>query len=133
MPVLLLSSEDLEFPLEMAFFFFLCPFHLYGFVGEVRETEEVLAGQDGLEFWSESLQEAGHLLDFGADVIWRVAGQFRELVHVFTDRSSVLSQFPEFIFLELNDPLGHMVLPESYFKLRPGSISDGDIEGIPPG
>jgi hypothetical protein len=43
-PVLLLSSEDLEFPLEMAFLFFLCPFHLHGFVGEVRETEEVLAG-----------------------------------------------------------------------------------------
>jgi hypothetical protein len=132
-PILLLSPEDLEFPLEMAFFFLLCPFHLHGFVGEVRETEEVLAGQDGLEFWSESLQEAGHLLDFGVDVIWRVAGQLHELVHIFTDRSSVLSQFPEFVFLELNDPLGHMVLPESCFKLRPGSISDGDIEGIPPG
>jgi hypothetical protein len=43
-PVLLLSSEDLEFPLEMPFSFFLCPFHLHGFVGEVREAEEVLAG-----------------------------------------------------------------------------------------
>jgi hypothetical protein len=82
----------------MAFFFVLCPFHLHGFVGEVRETEEVLASQDGLEFWSELLQEAGHLLDFGPDVIWRVAGQLRELVHIFTDRSSVLSQFPEFVF-----------------------------------
>jgi hypothetical protein len=28
----------------MAFFFFLCPFHLHGFVGEVQETEEVLVG-----------------------------------------------------------------------------------------
>jgi hypothetical protein len=130
---LLLSPEDLEFPLEMAFFFLLCPFHLHGFVGEVRETKEVLAGQDGLEFWSEPLQEAGHLLDFGADVIRRVAGQLHELVHIFTDISSVLSQFPEFIFLELNDPLGHMVLPESCFKLCLGSISDGDIEGIPLG
>jgi hypothetical protein len=30
--VLLLSSEDLEFPLEVTFFFFPCPFHLYGLV-----------------------------------------------------------------------------------------------------
>jgi hypothetical protein len=73
-PVLLLSSEDLEFPLEMPFFFLLCPFHLHGLVGEVRETKEVLASQNGLEFWPESLQEAGHLLDFDIDVIWRVAG-----------------------------------------------------------
>ena len=73
MSVLLLSSEDLEFPLEIAFFFFLCPFHLHGFVGEVRETEEVLASQNCLEFWPESLQETGHLLALGTDVIWRVA------------------------------------------------------------
>jgi hypothetical protein len=50
--VLLLSSENLEFPLEVTFFFFFCSFHLYGFVGEVREAEEILAGEDGLEFWS---------------------------------------------------------------------------------
>jgi hypothetical protein len=31
-PVLLLSSEDLEFPLEVTFLFFHCPLHLYGFV-----------------------------------------------------------------------------------------------------
>ena len=61
MPVLLLSSEHLEFPLEVDFFFFPCPFHLHGFVGEVRESEEVLASQDSLEFWSEPLQKAGHL------------------------------------------------------------------------
>ena len=52
MTVLLLSSENLEFPLEVPFFFLFCPFHLYGFVGEVREAEEILAGKDGLEFWS---------------------------------------------------------------------------------
>ena len=52
MPILLLSPEDLEFPLEMAFFFLLCPFHLHGFVGEVQEAKEILAGEDGLEFWS---------------------------------------------------------------------------------
>jgi hypothetical protein len=51
-PILLLSSENLKLPLEVTFFFFLCPFHLYGFVGEVREAEEILAGKDGLEFWS---------------------------------------------------------------------------------
>jgi hypothetical protein len=74
MPVLLLSPEDLEFPFEMPFFFLLCPFNLHGLVGEVRETEEVLASQNCLEFWPESLQEIGHLLDLGTDVIWRVAG-----------------------------------------------------------
>ena len=74
MPVLLLSSEDLEFPLEMAFFFLFCPFHLDGFVGKVREVEEVLASQNCLEFWPESLQETGHLLALGTDIIWRVAG-----------------------------------------------------------
>jgi hypothetical protein len=118
-PILLLSPEDLEFPLEMAFFFVLCPFHLHGFVGEVRETDEVLASQDGLEFWYEPLQEAGHLLDFGTDIIWRVAGQFRELVHIFTDRSSVLSQFPEFVFLELNDPLGAHGAPGKLIQTPP--------------
>jgi hypothetical protein len=50
--VLLLSSKNLEFPLEVPFFFLFCPFHLDGFVGEVREVEEILAGEDGLEFWS---------------------------------------------------------------------------------
>jgi hypothetical protein len=50
--VLLLSSENLEFPLEVPFFFLFCPFHLDGFVGEVREVEEILASEDGLEFWS---------------------------------------------------------------------------------
>jgi hypothetical protein len=54
-PVLLLSLEDLKFSLEMAFFFLLCPFNLHGLVREVRETEEVLASQDGFEFWPESL------------------------------------------------------------------------------
>jgi hypothetical protein len=34
-------------------------------------------------------------------------------VHIFTDRSSVLSQFLELVFLELYEPLGHMVLPEA--------------------
>jgi hypothetical protein len=50
--VLLLSSENLEFPLKVPFFFLFCPFHLDGFVGEVREVEEILDGEDGLEFWS---------------------------------------------------------------------------------
>jgi hypothetical protein len=31
-PVLLLSSEDLELPLEVTLFFFPSPFHLYGLV-----------------------------------------------------------------------------------------------------
>jgi hypothetical protein len=72
--VLLLSPKDLEFPFEMPFFFLLCPFNLHGLVGEVRETKEVLASQNCLEFWPESLQETGHFLDLGTDVIWRLAG-----------------------------------------------------------
>ena len=75
MTVLLLNSENLEFPLEMPFFFLFCPFHLYGFVGVVREAEEILAGEDGLEFWSQPLQETGHLLGFCADIVRRVASQ----------------------------------------------------------
>jgi hypothetical protein len=51
-PVLLLSSEDLEFPLEVTLFFFPFPFHLHDLVSEVREAKEVLASQDSLEFWS---------------------------------------------------------------------------------
>ena len=74
MPILLLSPDDLEFSLEMAFFFLLCPFHLHGFVGKVREVEEVLASQNCLEFWPESLEETGHLLALSIDIIWRVAG-----------------------------------------------------------
>jgi hypothetical protein len=89
--VLLLSSENLEFPLEVTFFFFLCPFHLYGFIGEVQEAEEILAGKDGLEFWSQPFQKTGHLLGFCADIVRRVASQFCEFVHVLTDRSSTLS------------------------------------------
>jgi hypothetical protein len=50
--ILLLSSENLEFPLEVPFFFLFCPFHLDGFVGEVRKVEEVLAGEDGLKLGS---------------------------------------------------------------------------------
>jgi hypothetical protein len=49
---LLLISEDLEFPLEVPFFFLFCPFHLDSLVGEVREAEEVLAGEDGLKLGS---------------------------------------------------------------------------------
>jgi hypothetical protein len=52
MHVLLLGSENLKLSLEVAFFLFSCSFHLDGLVREVRETEEVLAGKDGLEFWS---------------------------------------------------------------------------------
>jgi hypothetical protein len=48
--VLLLSSENPELPLEVPFFFLFCPFHFYGFVGEVQEAEEILAGEDGLEY-----------------------------------------------------------------------------------
>jgi hypothetical protein len=73
-PILLLSPEDLEFPFKMPLFFLLCPFNLHGLVGEVRETEEVLVSQNCLEFRPESLQETGHLLALGTDVIWRVAG-----------------------------------------------------------
>jgi hypothetical protein len=72
-PVLLLSPEDLELSFEMPFLFLLCPFNLHGLVGKVRETEEVLASQNCLEFWPESLQEMSHLLALGTDVIWRVA------------------------------------------------------------
>jgi hypothetical protein len=50
--ILLLSSENLEFPLKVPFFFLFCPFHLDGFVGEVREVEEVLAGEDGIKLGS---------------------------------------------------------------------------------
>jgi hypothetical protein len=50
--VLLLSSENLKFSLEVTFFLLSCSFHLDGLVREVQETEEVLAGKDGLEFWS---------------------------------------------------------------------------------
>jgi hypothetical protein len=39
----------MEFPLEVPFFFLFCPLHLDGFVGEVREVEEMLAGEDGLK------------------------------------------------------------------------------------
>jgi hypothetical protein len=49
---LLLSSENLDFSLEMPFFFLFRPFHLDSLVGEVREGEEVLAGEDGLKFGS---------------------------------------------------------------------------------
>jgi hypothetical protein len=73
-PVLLLSPENLELSLEMPFFFLPCPFNLHSLVGKVRETEEVLASQNCLEFCPESLQETGHLLALGTDVIWRVAG-----------------------------------------------------------
>jgi hypothetical protein len=72
-PVLLRSLEDLELSFGMPFFFLLCPFNLHGLVGKVRETEEVLASQNCLEFWPESLQETGHLLALGTDVIWRLA------------------------------------------------------------
>jgi hypothetical protein len=51
-PVLLLSSEDLEFPLEVTLFFFPSPFYLYGLVREMRKAEEILAGKDSLELWS---------------------------------------------------------------------------------
>jgi hypothetical protein len=51
-PVLLLSSEDLELSLEVTLFFFFSPFYLYGLVSEVREAEEILASKDSLEFWS---------------------------------------------------------------------------------
>jgi hypothetical protein len=90
-PVLLLSSENLKLPLEVAFFFFSCPFHLDGFIREVREAEEVLAGEDVLEFMSQSLQETGHLLGFCADIIRRIASQLYEFVDVFTDGSLSLS------------------------------------------
>jgi hypothetical protein len=50
--ILLLSSENLEFPLKVPFFFLFYPFHLDGFVGEVRKVEEVLAGEDGLKLGS---------------------------------------------------------------------------------
>jgi hypothetical protein len=73
-PVLLLCPENLELLFEMPFFFRLCPFNLHGLVGKVREIEEVLASQNCLEFWPESLQEMGHLLALGTDIIWRVAG-----------------------------------------------------------
>jgi hypothetical protein len=73
MSVLLLSPENLELPFEMHFFFLLCPFNLHVLVGKVRETEEVLASQNCLEFWPESLQEMGHLLALGTDIIWRLA------------------------------------------------------------
>jgi hypothetical protein len=49
-PVLLLSSENLKLPLEVTLFFFSCSFHLDGLVREVRENEEIMAGEDGLEF-----------------------------------------------------------------------------------
>jgi hypothetical protein len=49
---LLLSSENLEFPLEVPFFFLFRSFHLDSFVGEVRKVEEVLAGKDGLKLGS---------------------------------------------------------------------------------
>jgi hypothetical protein len=49
---LLLSSKNLEFPLEVPFFFLFRSFHLDSFVGEVREVEEVLAGEDGLKLGS---------------------------------------------------------------------------------
>jgi hypothetical protein len=89
--VLLLSSKNLKLPLEVAFFFFLCPFHLDGFIREVREAEEVLDGKDGLEFRSQSLQEMGHLLGFCADIIRRIVSQLCEFVDVFTDGSPSLS------------------------------------------
>ena len=73
MPVLLLCPENLELPFEMSFFF-LSSFNLHGLVGKVREVEEVLASQNCLEFWPESLQEMSHLLVLGTDIIWRVAG-----------------------------------------------------------
>ena len=52
MTFLLLRSEDLEFPLDVPFFFLFCPFYLDSFVGEVREAVEVLAGEDGLKLGS---------------------------------------------------------------------------------
>jgi hypothetical protein len=73
-PVLLLCPENLELPFEMSFFFLLSSFNLHGLVGKVREVEEVLASQNCLEFWPESLQETGHLFALGIDIIWRVAG-----------------------------------------------------------
>jgi hypothetical protein len=36
-------------------------------------------------------------------------------------------------FLVRTDPLGHMMFSEGGFKFCPGSISDGNAEGIPPG
>ena len=74
MPVLLLCLENLELSFEMPFFFLLCPFNLHGLVGKVREVEEVLASQNCLEFWPESLQEPGHLFALSIDIIWCVAG-----------------------------------------------------------
>jgi hypothetical protein len=50
--LLLLSLENLEFPLEVPFFFLFHPFHLDSLVGEVRKVEEVLAGEDGLKLGS---------------------------------------------------------------------------------
>jgi hypothetical protein len=90
-PVLLLSSENLKLPLEVAFFILSCPFHLDGFIREVREAEEVLAGEDGLEFRSQSLQETDHLLGFRADIIRRIESQLCEFMDVFTDGSPSLS------------------------------------------
>jgi hypothetical protein len=58
-PILLLSSENLKLPLEVTLFFFSSSFHLDGLVRELRETEEILAGEDGLKFWSQPLQENG--------------------------------------------------------------------------
>jgi hypothetical protein len=89
--VLLLSSENLEFSLEVTFFLLSCSFHLDVLVREVRETKKVLAGKDGLEFRSQPLQEMVHLLGFRADIIKCIASKFCEFVDVFTDGSPFLS------------------------------------------
>jgi hypothetical protein len=56
----------------------------------VRETKEILGGEDGFEFRSQPLQETGHLLGLCVDIIRRIANQFCEFVNVFTDRSPSL-------------------------------------------